>query len=84
MSIPSLAVYILIEQATTAIALFRRTETGFVRKSTKSWMQYCRSPELGIVLPLAEVYHRVTFVPIARRRFRGVTIVRRSYVLIEG
>ena len=64
LSIPSLAVYLLIEQATAAIALFRRTETGFVREEYEGLDAVLPLPELGIVLPVAEVYHRVTFAPI--------------------
>jgi hypothetical protein len=53
-SIPSLCLYLLVEQESAAVTVYRRTEQGFVRElATGSSIQLS---ELGIELPLAELY----------------------------
>src|SRR5438128_6780156 len=46
LTIPSLGVYVLIEQETAAVVAFRRTEAGFVRETYEG---------LDAVLPLGEI-----------------------------
>ena len=54
LSIPSLAVYLLVEQDAQTILAFRRTEQGFVREVyTEGAVPL---PEIETELPLAEVY----------------------------
>jgi Uma2 family endonuclease len=62
-SIPSLAVYLLIEQETPAVVAFRRTEQGFVREVYQGMEAVLPLPEMGIDLPLAEIYEAVAFIP---------------------
>ncbi|MBY0232348.1 MAG: Uma2 family endonuclease [Gemmataceae bacterium] len=61
-SIPSLLVYLLIEQE-EAFVVARRTETGFVREEYEGLAAIVPLPEIGAVLPLAEVYEAIDFVP---------------------
>ena len=63
LTIPSLSVYLLIEQDIPAVIVFRRTEAGFVRDVYEGLEAVLPLPELSIVLPLAEVYVGVEFVP---------------------
>ena len=54
LSIPSLAIYLLVEQDAQTILAFRRTEQGFVREVyTEGAVPL---PEIGTELPMAEVY----------------------------
>jgi len=64
-SIPSLAVYILIEQDMAAVVAFRRTETGFIREVHEGLDAVIPLGEIGIELPLAEIYETVEFTPEA-------------------
>jgi Uma2 family endonuclease len=64
-TIPSLSVYVLIEQETAAVIAFRRTETGFVREVYEGLDAVLPLGEIGIELPLAEVYEAVEFAPEA-------------------
>lgn len=63
LTIPSLSVYALIEQDRPAIAVYRRTEQGFVREVYEGLDEVLPLPEIDIELPLAEVYDGVQFVP---------------------
>lgn len=63
LTIPSLGVYVLIEQAMPAAVVFRRTEQGFVREVYSGLEAVIPLPEIGIELPLAEVYETVEFAP---------------------
>src|SRR5206468_1772135 len=62
LTIPSLSVYVLVEQDTAAMTAFRRTENGFVREVYRGLDAVLPLPELGIELALAEVYEGVEFV----------------------
>jgi Uma2 family endonuclease len=64
LTIPSLSVYLLIEQDLPGVVAFRRTEHGFVREV------YDRLdgaevplPEIQAALPLADIYETVEFSP---------------------
>jgi Uma2 family endonuclease len=63
LTIPSLAVYALVEQETAAIVAFRRTPAGFVREVHAGLDAVLPLPEVEINLPLAEIYEGVTFTP---------------------
>jgi Uma2 family endonuclease len=62
LTIPSLNVYVLIEQDTAAVVAFRRTESGFVREVYQGMDAVLPLSEIGIDLPLAEIYQSVEFV----------------------
>jgi Uma2 family endonuclease len=63
LTIPSLAVYVLVEQETAAVVAFRRTEGGFVREVYEGLDAVLPLGEIGIDLPLAEIYETVEFAP---------------------
>ena len=63
LTLPSLAAYIMIEQDTTAAVVFRRTEGGFVREVYEGLEAVLPLDEIGIELPLAEIYEGVEFTP---------------------
>jgi Uma2 family endonuclease len=63
LTIPSLGVYVLIEQDAAAIVAFRRTEGGFVREVYQGMNAVLPLAEIGIDLPLAEIYEAVEFTP---------------------
>jgi Uma2 family endonuclease len=63
LTVPSLSVYVLIEQETPAVVVFRRTEHGFVREVHHGLEAVLPLPEIEIELPLAEIYEDVEFVP---------------------
>src|SRR5262245_48431039 len=63
LTIPSLAIYVLGEQETAAVVAFRRTASGFVREVHDGLDAVLPLGEIGIDLPLAEVYEAVEFAP---------------------
>lgn len=63
LTIPSLAVYLLVEQETAAVVAFRRTEHGFVRDVYEGLDAVIPLPEIDTELPLAEMYEAVEFQP---------------------
>jgi Uma2 family endonuclease len=63
LTIPSLGVYVLVEQDTAAVVAFRRTEGGFVREVHEGLEAVLPLGEIGIDLPLAELYETVEFAP---------------------
>jgi Uma2 family endonuclease len=63
LTIPSLSVYVLIEPETAAVVAFRRTATGFVREVYEGLDAVLPLREVGIDLPLAEIYETVEFTP---------------------
>jgi Uma2 family endonuclease len=63
LTIPSLNVYVLIEQVTAAVMVFRRNEGGFDQEVYLGRDAVLPLPEIGIDLPLAEIYEGVEFVP---------------------
>lgn len=63
LTIPSLSVYLLIEQDFSAVTLFRRTEQGFVRETHRGDDGAIPLGEIGTQLPLAEIYDGVEFAP---------------------
>jgi Uma2 family endonuclease len=63
LTIPSLGVYALIEQETAAVVLFRQANGDFEREVYEGLDAVIPLPEIGIELPLAEVYESVEFIP---------------------
>ena len=61
LTIPSLRVYLLVEQDEAAVIAYRRTEQGFVREVYTGRETVLPLPEIGVELPLSEVYERVVF-----------------------
>src|SRR5262245_49717233 len=65
LTIPSLSVYILIEQDMAAATVYRRTSNGFVREVYQGLDAVIQLAEIEAELPLADVYEGVEFVPDA-------------------
>jgi Uma2 family endonuclease len=63
LTIPSLAVYVLIEQETPALVAYRRTDTGFVREVYQGLEAVLPLGEIETALPLAEIYEGADFTP---------------------
>ena len=61
LTIPSLGVFLLIEQDAPAVILFRRTEHGFVREVYQGLDAVLPLPEIETELPLSEIYESVEF-----------------------
>lgn len=62
LTIPSLAVYLLIEQDEPAVVVYRRAAEGFVSEVYQGLDAVIPLPEIAIDLPLAEVYDGVEFI----------------------
>jgi len=60
-SLASLEVYLLVEQSTQAVIAYRRTDKGFEREVYQGLSSVVPLPQLGIELPLSEVYEAVDF-----------------------
>jgi Uma2 family endonuclease len=63
LTIPSLCAYVLVDQETPTVVVFRRTEHGFVREIHQGPDAVIPLGEIDIELPLAEVYDAVEFTP---------------------
>lgn len=63
LTIPSLAAYVMIEQETAALVALRRTKGDFVREVYEGLNAVLPLGEIGIELPLAEIYETVEFTP---------------------
>ena len=63
LTIPSLAAYVLVEQDTPAVVVFRRAGQGFVREVYEGLDAIIPLREIEIDLPLAEIYETVEFMP---------------------
>lgn len=61
--IPTLSVYLLAEQEFAGMTVHRRTEQGFIREVYKGIDAVIPLPEIGMELPLAELYDGVEFTP---------------------
>lgn len=60
-AIPSLLVYLLVEQDSASVTLYCRTSCGFVAGVYSGLGAVVPLPEIGIDLPLGDVYERVEF-----------------------
>jgi Uma2 family endonuclease len=63
LTIPTLGVYLLVEQESAAVVAYRRTEQGFVREVYAGRSTVIPLPEIETELPLAEIYEGVEFSP---------------------
>lgn len=63
LTIPSLNVYMLIEQNAPVVTVHRRTESGFVREVYEGLDAVIPLSDISTELPLAEIYAGVQFVP---------------------
>jgi Uma2 family endonuclease len=63
LTIPRLSVYVLVEQETAAAVVFRRTANGFVREVYQGLDAVLPLSEIGVELPLADMYEAVEFIP---------------------
>jgi Uma2 family endonuclease len=63
LTIPSLSVYLLVEQEMPAVTLYRRTEHGFEREVYGGPEAVIPLPELNTQLPLSDIYEDVEFTP---------------------
>jgi Uma2 family endonuclease len=66
LTIPTLGVYALVEQESATVVVHRRTEHGFVREVYEGQRAVIPLPEIGVELPLVEIYERVEFQPEPR------------------
>lgn len=64
LSMPSLAVYILVEQAAANVRVYRRTDTGFVQEEYNGMEGQVPLPEIQAELALTDIYEDV---PVAAR-----------------
>jgi Uma2 family endonuclease len=63
LTIPSLSVYVLIEQDLPAVVVYRRTDQGFIREVYEGLDSVIPLAEIETELPLSEIYDGVEFVP---------------------
>jgi len=63
LTIPSLSVYLLVEQDVPAVVAFRRTAQGIVREVYDGLNAVVPLSEIETHLALAEIYHLVEFTP---------------------
>jgi Uma2 family endonuclease len=63
LTIGSLSVYLLVESTCPIVTLYRRTEQGFQIETYPGLDAVIPLSEIGIELPLAEVYRGVEFAP---------------------
>jgi len=60
-AIPSLGVYLMVEQDAPSVVVLRRLDQGFIREEYQGLEECVPLPEVGCELPLAEVYDAVVF-----------------------
>jgi Uma2 family endonuclease len=65
LTIPSLSVYLLVEQELAAVTVYRRTEDGFTREVHSGTNAVVALGEIDTELPLAELYDGVDLTPEA-------------------
>ncbi len=63
LTIPSLAVYVLVEPGHASVTVWRRGDAGFVREQHGGLESVIPLPEIQAELPLAELYEGVAVAP---------------------
>lgn len=63
LAIPSLRVYLLVEQEMAAVTIYRRGEQGFQQEIVEGLESVVELPEFETELSLAEIYEGVVFSP---------------------
>ena len=61
LNIPSLRLYLIVEQAEASVVAYRRTHHGFVREVFRDLEAVIPIPEIETDLPMTEIYQRVQF-----------------------
>ena len=64
LSIDSLCVCVLVEQASAAVLVYRRGDSGFDREVYTGLDAIIPLPEIECQLPLAAIYQNVEFIPV--------------------
>lgn len=62
-TLPSLSVYLLVEQEAPRVVAYRRSDGGFVREVYAGLSSVVPLPEIGCDVPLAEIYDGMQFGP---------------------
>ena len=62
LTIPTLHVYLLVEQDAPAVVVYRRSEQGFVQEMYSGMDSAIPLAEIKTELPLSEIYERVEFM----------------------
>jgi Uma2 family endonuclease len=63
LTIPSLCLYVLVDQESPSVVVYRRTLQGFVREVYEGMETKILMSEIEVELPLAEIYRGVEFSP---------------------
>ena len=63
LSIPTLRAYVLVEQETATIVVYRRGDQGFASEVHEGMDAVLPLPEIEVELPLREMYEGVEFAP---------------------
>lgn len=63
LTIPTLAAYLLVEQEGPFVRVLRRKEQGFIEEQFSELSAVLPLAEVGVELPLSEIYEGVEFVP---------------------
>ena len=63
MTIPSLGVYLMVEQSSPVVVVFRRGEHGFADEVYEGLDAVIPLPEVETELPLAEIYEGASLSP---------------------
>jgi Uma2 family endonuclease len=63
LTIPSLGVYLLVEQDLPSVVAYRRVKDEFVREVYQGMDAVIPLPEIEAELPLTEIYEDVEFAP---------------------
>jgi Uma2 family endonuclease len=61
LSLPALSAYAIVEQSSAKVVVHRRTPTGFVAEVYEGLNDVIPLPEIGLELPLAEIFARIEF-----------------------
>jgi Uma2 family endonuclease len=61
LQLASLAAYVLVEQETASVVVYRRQGSEFVTENYEGLEAELQLPEIGVTLPLSEVYADVEF-----------------------
>ncbi len=62
LTIPTLEVYLLVEPEILKVIAYRRTEEGFVKEVWQQFDSVLPLPEVGVELPLREIYRNVDII----------------------
>jgi Uma2 family endonuclease len=67
LSLPSLGAYVLIDSEQVRVTIWRRSGSSFHRETHLDESESIALPEIGVELPLAEVYANVEWLPLSER-----------------